>query len=697
MCENRKDVQMNKAEIYPWIFAWIIIFLFFSIGTASAKTWYVDDSGGADFTEIQDAVDAASKGDMIIVKDGIYNENIEVNKQLTIESENGADRAIVRAKYSDPVFEIAVDYVVISGFTIEGIIENGQYYTDAGIYLASETEHCTISHNNILNTGDGIILDDSSSNKIMENNVSLSDWCGISLYNSNNNTIMGNSANSNDMDGIHLSHSSNNAVIGNSISSNNCGIYLHHSSDNTIIGNSANSNTISTNWSANLYLRHWQERYYTTSRSSGTCSEHYGIYLGYSSNNKLSSNNITNNEYGIPLLYSYNNKIENNQLENDGIFILGDELSHYTTHEIKDNTINGKPIYYYKNKKGIKVPEDAGQIILTSCDNMIIENANISFSCVGIELAYTKNSKILKNNIINTYHGIYLLDSSSNKISNNNVLNNKKEGIYLSNSFNNTITNNSALNNDLEGIRLLSSSNNIITNNKVLKNDFGFYIYKSSNNNIINNNNISLNIADGIVIESASNNEITKNNINSNGQRGISIVSTKNNKIYLNNFINNTDTTPFVGLDVSNNWNSPEEIPYTYSGSKYTNYLGNYWGDYEGTDENNDGIGDTPYVIEDYRKFNGIIKKDKYPLMTSFENYVSIPEMPFDTIDEDNTRLILYGVVLLLIIVAIGCGIPASRRKRKGWHEQKIKEYKAKVEQWKREGYKVDELEEMLK
>jgi parallel beta-helix repeat protein len=434
---------MRKIRLFLCL---ILLLLLFSIGIASAKTWYVDDSGGADFTKIQDTVNAASDGDTIIVKDGTYTGNVKVDKRLTIRSENGAEKVIIRGReYLDPVFEVTSDYVNIIGFTIEGIIVKGQYYTDAGIYLASGVKHCSISYNNILNNEDGIILD----------------------------------------------------------------------------------------------------------------------------------------------------------------------------------------------------------------------------------------------------------NSSNNKISNNNALSNN-QGIYLSNSFNNTITNNSALNNDFEGIRLLSSSNNIITNNKVLKNDFGFYIYKSSNNNIINNNNIRLNIADGIVIESASNNEITKNNINSNGQWGISVESCNNNKIYLNNFINNTDTTPFVGLDVSNNWNSPEEIPYTYSGNKYTNYLGNYWGDYEGSDENNDGIGDTPYVIEDYRKFNGIIKKDKYPLMTSFENYVSIPEMPFDTINEDNTRLILYGVVLL-IIVAIGCGIPASRRKRKGWHEQKIKEYKAKVEQWKREGYKVDELVEMLK
>ena len=36
-------------------------------GTVDAKTWYVDDDDGADFTKVHDAVNAVSNGDTIIV------------------------------------------------------------------------------------------------------------------------------------------------------------------------------------------------------------------------------------------------------------------------------------------------------------------------------------------------------------------------------------------------------------------------------------------------------------------------------------------------------------------------------------------------------------------------------------------------------------------------------------------------------
>jgi len=61
------------------------------VALASAKTIYVPDN----YAKIQWAVDNATAGDTIIVRDGTYYENVIVNKQLTIKSENGSANCIV--------------------------------------------------------------------------------------------------------------------------------------------------------------------------------------------------------------------------------------------------------------------------------------------------------------------------------------------------------------------------------------------------------------------------------------------------------------------------------------------------------------------------------------------------------------------------------------------------------------------------
>jgi parallel beta-helix repeat protein len=143
--------------------AWIIVILFVvvtlvSVGCASASTYYVNPGGS-----IQDAMNAADPGDTIIVGDGTYIENIDVNKRLTIKSENGADSTIVRA-VDNHIFNITADHVNIIGFTIEEASNNcGVSITDAN--------NCNISNNIVSGNYQGIHLSKSSRNTIFNNNV----------------------------------------------------------------------------------------------------------------------------------------------------------------------------------------------------------------------------------------------------------------------------------------------------------------------------------------------------------------------------------------------------------------------------------------------------------------------------------------------------------------------------------------------
>jgi parallel beta-helix repeat protein len=180
----------------------------------SSNTYYVPD----DYAKIQWAVDNASAGDTIIIRDGTYTENVNVNKRLTITSENGSASTIVQAANSDDhVFEVTVDYVNISGFTVKGATTY-----KAGIFLKN-TEHCSITNNTASNNYYGIYLYSASNNIVSGSNV-YGNYVGIEFEldsESKNNVINDNNINSNNRYGIRLLRSSSHNTISNNYISQN--------------------------------------------------------------------------------------------------------------------------------------------------------------------------------------------------------------------------------------------------------------------------------------------------------------------------------------------------------------------------------------------------------------------------------------------------------------------------------------------
>jgi len=150
---------------------------------------------------------------------------------------------------------------------------------------------------------------------------------------------------------------------------------------------------------------------------------------------------------------------------------------------VEENTVNSKPLVYLEDVSDYKV-EDAGQVILVNCDNITIENLDLSNTSGGIALWKIENSKISNNTVCNnSKDGIRLDDSrNNNTITGNNVCNNSRDGIRLDDSSNNnTITGNNVCSNNWSGISLSSSRNNKIYFNNFINNSDNVDSYKSTN------------------------------------------------------------------------------------------------------------------------------------------------------------------------------------------------------------------------
>ena len=458
---------------------------------------------------IQKAVEAAMPGDTIEVSPGSYTENVIINKPLTINAAQGGS-IIQAANASLSCIFSTMDNTSISGLTCQ-------------------------------NGSNGIRLWKSCNNTLTNNNCSTNDY-GIRLSEScNHNTIFENVVSTNNESGILLWSSNNNTLARNVASNNEYGIKLYKSSNNCITGSNCSNNL-------------------------------NGIYSGYSNDNNISYNNCSYNLVGIGLEYSRSNKLTGNVMLSNGITIYGDSIIDYA-HEIEEsNTVNGKPVYYWKDVERGRIPDGAGQVILVNCTNVLVENQNLNNASVGIDVTFSSYITIRDNHCSNNVGGISLDSSNSNSISSNNC------------------------STSLVGIAL-----------------------GISNNNEISSNNCSRSLV-GVAIAISNNNEISKNNC-SNDVVGLSLQVSSDNHIYLNKFINNLKDV--YSLRSTNIWNSPNEITYTYNKTDYTNYLGNYWGEYTGSDTDGDGVGDAPYSI------NGDV--DNYPLLEHWEKYPVLPIRNIDT------------------------------------------------------------------
>ncbi|MFW6176331.1 MAG: NosD domain-containing protein [Thermoplasmatota archaeon] len=489
-----------------------------------------------------------------------------------------------------------------------GIVKNNTSTNNSyGIRLYSSSSNI-LSNNTLLNDKYGIYLYSTKNNILSNNSVSKNTW-GIHFSYSNHNVLANNTVSSN-MWSICLRHSSNNTLKSNDASNNDKGIQVYYSRNNTFINNvlssnkeggikfkSSNFNTlinniVSSNYDFGISLK-GSNSYILNNNTVSNNGK--GFYLESSSKNVLINNSISNNSNGIYLHSSTSNTLSNNTMKNNGIYIYGSDVSDWNTHKIDTlNTVNEKPVYYWKNRNEGRIPQNAGQVILANCTNITIKGLEVSGG-IGIDLGFSEHNIITNNKALKNSYGIRLKNSNKNKLSKNEVFS-SYYGIRLSDSSKNILINNTISNNS-NAIYILASNNNILTGNKALENGDGITL-SSSINNTVCNNTISLNGGRGICLYSSNSNILLNNLVSSNNEYGMYLRwSEGNNIIYHNNFINNKNQA----------FNSGNKDIWYNSTIKQ----GNYWSDYDGEDSDDDGIGNIPYKNID----GDAGSEDKYPLM----------------------------------------------------------------------------------
>ncbi len=392
---------MSKIS-FKVVFSAMVLFLV-SATVVSASTLTVDVNGNGDYQKIQDAINAANPGDMIIVNSGTYHESIFVHRQVTLQGrDNGSGLPVIEGDWIGDVVQLLTDGIVLDGFNITNSVPWWRSPSDQAC-VKIKSNNNVVKNVEVHGCYNGMRLENAGNNNIQYSTVA-SNYNGIYLTSSSNsNTLEGNNVNSNNNYGVYLGGSDSNKLYQNDVSGNFIGGYLDSSSNNEIKSSIFSSNTFQ------------------------------GIYLSSSNNNLIENvTAVSNSGEGALLLSSSGNELKSGTFNSNslqGIHLRSSDSNTITDNIISFNTQPGIQVDTSHNNiiSSNKAFQNLHGIYLSLSTYNIVKNNNLNNNQKGLSLSYADDNTIISNNITDNDWGLKLYQSNRNNITLNDFNNIMKQ------------------------------------------------------------------------------------------------------------------------------------------------------------------------------------------------------------------------------------------------------------------------------
>ena len=199
-----------------------------------------------DYSTIQEAIDAATKGATILIAPGIYTESIVIDRPLTLIGGTGSSTIFDGGGGGTPITITDTSDVIVTNFVItdgaQGIfIDNSSdvwiynnvmfYMVDSGIAVDGENAADNHVYNNTIYSNNiAINLAESSTNNTIYNNIISSNGIGLNLE-SGGNTIYANTISANTI-GINMTNSNGNIIYWNNFENTDTQVIISNSFNN---------------------------------------------------------------------------------------------------------------------------------------------------------------------------------------------------------------------------------------------------------------------------------------------------------------------------------------------------------------------------------------------------------------------------------------------------------------------------------
>ena len=312
-----------------------------SVGRVTAKTepptHIVDVWGRGDFTTIGSAIKVAKPGDRILVRPGLYEEGLVMDKPLEVLGDGAVEEVVIRARGANALlFQASIGRV--ANLTLRQAGGKGIWY---GVDITQgrlDLEGCDINSQSFA----CVAIHNGADPRLRRNQIHDGKESGVLIHDNGLGTLEDNDITANTKPGVEIMGGGNPTLRRNQIHDGKSGgVLIHDNGLGTLEDNDITANTlagVAITTGGNPTLR----------RNQILNGKQGGVYVYDNGLGTLEDNDITGNTYaGVTITTGGNPTLRRNQIHDgkqDGVFVYDNGLGTLEDNDITANTKAGVEI-----------------------------------------------------------------------------------------------------------------------------------------------------------------------------------------------------------------------------------------------------------------------------------------------------------------------------------------------------------------